>query len=78
MVEGYTQREGVDYDIGLSPVVMHTSNYILLSMVAQFDLELEQPDVKTTFLDENLEHMLQSVIVNAEVQVHIEYILHTA
>ena len=38
-----------------SPVVKHTSILILLVIVAQFDLELEQMNVKTIFLHGELE-----------------------
>ena len=38
-----------------SPVVKRTSIQMLLVIVVQFDLELEQMDVKTTFLHSELE-----------------------
>ena len=38
-----------------SPVVKHTSICILLALVAEFELELTQLDVKTTFLHGDLE-----------------------
>lgn len=38
-----------------SPMVKHTSIQLLFAMVVQFDLELDQLDVKTTILNENLE-----------------------
>lgn len=37
MVKGNAQQEGVDYVV-FSPVVMHTSICVLLTMVAHFDL----------------------------------------
>ena len=36
-------------------MVKHTSIQVLLVLVAQFDLELDQLDVKTTFLHGDLE-----------------------
>lgn len=39
-------------------MVRHTSIRVLLSIVAQFDLELEQLDVKTTFLYGDLEEII--------------------
>jgi len=50
VAKGYCQTEGVDFNEVFSPVVKHTSIRILSAMVAWFDLELEQLDVKTTFL----------------------------
>ena len=38
-----------------SPVVRHTSIRVMLTIVALFDLELEQLDVKTAFLHEDLD-----------------------
>ncbi|KAJ4710008.1 Retrovirus-related Pol polyprotein from transposon TNT 1-94 [Melia azedarach] len=55
VARGFTQREGVDYNEIFSPVVRHTSIRVLLAIVAHQDLELEQLDVKTTFLHGELE-----------------------
>ncbi|PKU72844.1 Retrovirus-related Pol polyprotein from transposon TNT 1-94 [Dendrobium catenatum] len=58
VARGYTQKEGIDYSEIFSPVVKHTSIRILMGLVAFFDWELEQLDVKTAFLhgelDENI------------------------
>ena len=40
----------MDFNEVFSPVVKHTSIRVLLAMVAHFNLELEQLDVKTAFL----------------------------
>jgi len=50
ITKGYSQKEGVDYKDIFSPIVRHTSIRVLLALVATFDMELEQLDVKTTFL----------------------------
>ncbi|GJT97762.1 retrovirus-related pol polyprotein from transposon TNT 1-94 [Tanacetum coccineum] len=55
VVRGFDQREGIDFNEVFSPVVRHTSIRVLLSIVALQDLELEQLDVKTTFLHGHLE-----------------------
>jgi len=41
-----------------SPIIKHTSIRMLLTMVAQFDLELEHMDVKTAFLHGELEERI--------------------
>nr|GEV94323.1 retrotransposon protein, putative, Ty1-copia subclass [Tanacetum cinerariifolium] len=55
VVRGFDQREGIDFNEVFSSVVRHTSIRVLLSIVALQDLELEQLDVKTTFLHGHLE-----------------------
>ncbi|KAE8709887.1 Tubulin beta-2 chain [Hibiscus syriacus] len=56
VAKGYTQKEGIDYNEVFSPVVKHSSIRILLALEAQFNLELVQLDVKTTFLHGGLEN----------------------
>ena len=53
--KGYAQREGIDYNEIFSPVVKHSSIRILLALVAQYELDLDQLDVKTVFLHDDLE-----------------------
>ena len=50
VAKGYAQRKGTDYHEVFSPVVKHSSIRILLALVAQYELDLDQLDVKTTFL----------------------------
>jgi len=49
VARGFTQKEGIDFNEVFSPVVKHRSIKILMAMVAEFDLVLEQMDVKTKF-----------------------------
>ena len=55
MAKGYSQKEGIDYQEIFSPVVQLVSIRIILSAVVHFDMELQQMDVKTTFLHGYLE-----------------------
>ncbi|KAE8715970.1 hypothetical protein F3Y22_tig00110156pilonHSYRG00076 [Hibiscus syriacus] len=50
VAKGFTQVEGIDFSEIFSPVVKHCSIKLILALVAQYDLELEQLDVKTAFL----------------------------
>jgi hypothetical protein len=55
VAKGYSQVEGVDFGEIFSPVSRLTSIRFMLSIVAGFDFEIEQMDVKTTFLHGDLE-----------------------
>ena len=54
IAKGYSQVEGIDFGEIFSPVAKMTSIRFLLSLAATFDLEVEQMDVKTTFLHGDL------------------------
>jgi hypothetical protein len=55
VAKGFTQREGIDYHDTFSPVSKKDSFTIIMALVAHFDLELHQMDVKTAFLHGSLE-----------------------
>ena len=54
VAKGFTQIEGVDYNETFSPVSKKDSFRIVMVLVAHYDLELHQLDVKTAFLNGDL------------------------
>jgi hypothetical protein len=55
VAKGFSQIPSVDYTDVFSLVVKHTSTRAFFGIIAMHDLELEQLDVKTTFLHGELE-----------------------
>ena len=55
VAKGFTQKEGIDYKETFSLMSKKDSLHIILALVAHFDLELQQMDVKTVFLNGYLE-----------------------
>ena len=53
--KGYSQKEGIDYEETFSLVAMLKSIRILLVVAASLDYEIWHMDVKTAFLNGNLE-----------------------
>jgi len=56
VTKGYAQREGINYNEAFSPVVKYSSIRILLALVAQYEFELDQLDMKIAFLYGDLEN----------------------
>jgi len=55
MVKGFAKKKRIDFNEIFSLVVRLTTIKVVLAMCAIFDLHLEQLDVKTAFLHEELE-----------------------
>ena len=61
VVKGFGQKRGIDFDEIFSPVVKMSSIRVILRLVASLDLELEQMDVKTSFLHGDLDEEIYMV-----------------
>ena len=55
VAKGFTQNEGINYKETLSLVSTKDSLRIILALIEHFDFELQQMDVKTSFLNGELE-----------------------
>ena len=61
VAKGYTQKEGIDYKETFSPVSSKDSFRTILAIMAHFDLELHQMDVKTAFLNGDIDKTIYMV-----------------
>ncbi|KAK1594668.1 hypothetical protein QYE76_008240 [Lolium multiflorum] len=61
VAKGFRQIQGVDYDETFSPIAKLKSVRILLAIAAFFDYEIWQMDVKTAFLNGDIEEELYMV-----------------
>ncbi|KAJ9561280.1 hypothetical protein OSB04_006440 [Centaurea solstitialis] len=55
VAKGYNQREHVNYNETFSPISTKDAFRVIMALVAHFNLELHQMDVKTAFLNGDLE-----------------------
>ena len=55
VAKSFIQKEGINYNETFSPVFSKNSFKIIMALVAHFDLEFYQIDVKTSFLNDNLQ-----------------------
>eukprot|EP00731_Ephydatia_muelleri_P016374 Em0009g798a len=58
VAQGYTQREGLDYDETFSPVVRSESIRSVISLACKEGLKLHQMDVTTAFLNGELDQVI--------------------
>jgi hypothetical protein len=81
VAKGFTQREGIYYNETFSPVSYKDSFRIIMALVAHYDLELHQMDVKTTFLNGELEEIvymarLKGFVVKGEREIGLHLFLN--
>ena len=55
VIKGYRQREGLDYFDTYSPMMRMNSIRMILAIAALWNLEVHQMDVKTAFLNRDLD-----------------------
>ena len=58
VAQGYSQKEGIDYNEVLAPVAKYKSIQMLLAICNQFNLEIHQMIVKSAFLNGDLDETI--------------------
>ena len=61
VAKGFTQKEGIHYKETFSPVSSKGPFRIIMALVAHYDLELHQMDVKTAFLNGSIDETIYMV-----------------
>ena len=61
VAKGYTEKEGIDYKETFSSVSSKDSFRTIMALVAHFDFELHQMDVKTAFLNGDIDETIYMV-----------------
>ncbi|CAM8908235.1 unnamed protein product [Rhodiola kirilowii] len=61
VANGFNQKKGIDFKETFSPISTKDSFRIIMALSAHFDLELHQMDVKTSFLNENIDEVIYMV-----------------
>ncbi|RVW61719.1 Retrovirus-related Pol polyprotein from transposon TNT 1-94 [Vitis vinifera] len=67
VAKGFTQKEGIDFKETFSPVSTKDSFRIIMALVAHYDLELHQMDVKTAFLNGDIDETIYMVCTRPDI-----------
>ena len=63
VAKGFTQKEGIENKETFSPVSSKDSFRTIMALVAHYDLELHQIDVKTAFLNGDIEETIYMIVL---------------
>ncbi|KAK1610051.1 hypothetical protein QYE76_033724 [Lolium multiflorum] len=74
VAKGFRQIQGVDYDETFSPVAKLKSVRILLAIAAFFDYEIWQMDVKTAFLNGDIEEELYMPVIKDLLRIGAQFV----
>lgn len=75
MAKGFAQKEGIDFTKIFSPVSTKDAFRIIMAMVAHLDMELHKMDVKTTFVNGELDEEIYMVQPEGYIQPGKEYLV---
>lgn len=78
ITKGFTQRENMDYKKTFSLLLMKDSLSVIMTLVIYYDLELCQMEVKTIFLNRDIEetiNIVQLESIASKVSKHLVCIL---
>ncbi|RVW90078.1 Retrovirus-related Pol polyprotein from transposon TNT 1-94 [Vitis vinifera] len=67
VAKGFTQKEGIDFKETFSPVSTKDSFRIIMALVAHYDIELHQMDVKTAFLNGDIDETIYMVCTRPDI-----------
>lgn len=58
MAKGFTQQEGIDFNETFSPIYTKDAFRIIMALREHYAMELHQMDIKTAFLNGDLEEKI--------------------